>query len=244
MKFKDWFDEKLVVIDSSDVTEEMQKLKYHYILTDIGILKKLYSAYKHTGLLDLGEVHIVKGKKDKKNLYFFAVDDKYINFDSIFEFIRNMKGFDILSTLDRDDIKKCFTFIMSPIGAFKDFEDNKEYYFLLSLNPDQYVLEYIESVECPLNIKISLSNTLDGVIDEFINLVKTDSLFRYIVATNWENFAIIGFEAEEDMHLYFKNRRENSKESQMLIISKEDMERILKENSNFSSINSNNTLVN
>lgn len=232
MKFLEWFDRKLIYIDSVD---ELKELKMHYIITDINILKKVYNAYKHTGILDLEEIKIGRIDGDKKDIYYFLANDKYLNLDSVFQFIRDMKGFDISSKLDKEVIKKCFTFVMTLDGSSKDFDPNKEYYFLLSLNPDMFTLEYIKEVDLLLNKEIQSSNPtkLDDVIDTFIHIIESNPIFKYTIATNWEAFAIIGFEDEEKLSSYIEYREEHCNDNYNISMSKEDLEYLLNHTSHF-----------
>lgn len=207
MKFQDWFDRK---VEHFIDINELKRLKYHYITTDIYILKKLFNAYKHTGILDLSEIKIGIIDKEDRKFYYFIVNDEYLNLDSLFEYIRNIKGFELLDKLNRFDIENCFSFVMSADGS-KDFIPNQKYYFLLSLNPEMYELDYIKKLDKILNEKITKYNTLDGIIDELIQLIKSDETFKYIIATNWEGFGIIGYETKDELNEYINLRNSQSR---------------------------------
>lgn len=241
MKFKDWFDSKL---EPKDYTEkDIEDLCLSWSRINLDVLKKIYNAYKHTGLLDLDEVYIFKNSNLPKDYYYLAINDKVMNIEDIFSFTRQMVGNDILTKLDKEEFKKFFLFIYDKDTTYNDKD---KYFFLLSLNPNEYTTEYIETIEDLLNENITLHNTVNGVIDEVIDLVKSNNYIKNVILSIWRDFAIMGFKSQVELTNYIKNRTLLEQDNIIKVESEEELKELLRSlsNSNSNNNNGNNTLLN
>lgn len=235
MKFQDWFDSRLKEYDS---IEELQDSNMHYIVTDLFTLKKTYNAYKHTGLLNTEYVELGQIKDDENELYFFMVYDKYINFDSIFQYIKDIRGLNLVDELSKynykEALKDCFMFVMSLDGSDKELDENKEYYFYISLNPNNYNIKYINEIDnifnkCIPDYKVSIEH-IETLI---MSLLKDDKIFKYTFGTNWENVGVIAFETKEDLDYYLEHREKIFNKTN-ISISKEDLDFLIKNATHYS----------
>ena len=227
MKFKDWFDEKLITVYTE---EELKELDFHSVRCNLKCLKKLYNAYKHTGLLYVDEVHIIRISNNPKDVYYFAADDKYINFDTVIDYLFNIIGYDLLSNIDKDTVKKYFLFSYEHMN--KEFKNDEKYYFTLTLNPNRYNIHYIRDIEyiiteAMVQLDIDTYCTKEDMVDNFINLINTNEQIKNIIANVWRDFAILSFDSYSDLSSYNNMKLEDNIITRKLNISEDEMNKLL-----------------
>ena len=224
MKFKDWFNEKLITVKNK---ADLDRLYCHILRCHIDILKHTYNAYKHTGILDLKEVCVIRVKDDEKNFYYLGVDDEYLNFDSIFNYIRSAIGYEIMKDIDKEFLRKVFMFSFD--NPLQELQPDDKYYFLITINPAHYALNYVERIEDLIGPYITHYTSVSELLDEFIELMNTNDTIRYTISTIWEDFGIIAFESEENFYNYIKERSLNKELSNGISvpITKDEMRQVV-----------------
>lgn len=186
MKFQDWFDERVKVV--YDV-EELKKSNLNFIDTNIPIIKKIYNFYKNTSIIDI--LGIYKNETGTGREYLITLDGS-IDVSGVFQNIKFLTINGILKNINKE------YFINDCLMKRNVKINNNNFYCILTLNPYEYSNEYIKSVEKVLNENIDTYTNIDLLYDQFINELKTNSLFKAVLETTFLDFAIVCFKDKDE----------------------------------------------
>ena len=100
--------------------------------------------------------------------------------------------------------------------------DNK-FYFHASLNPSDYVSDYITKIEPVINKDLVRYGTVDELYNSFITLLETDKVFRASYQILSGSFGILMFNSKEDLNSYIEGRNKMHDPQVIKISSLEDL---------------------
>ena len=217
IKLIKWFKKKLVRIKTLD---ELREKVVHYAILDIPVMKKIYNLYKNTGLMDLDEIYPIY--LEENDVYFIGCDNDSLDVSSMFESIIILTySIELDMASEKDLIQFCLMFnsktgFLVPLRLQKDEEATKpymvvedfekEYYYLLSLNPYEEDIDHIHNVEIDLKRDILNSGKIMDFLHNFKDLLSNDNKFKNIITLANRNFSVLVFESEQDREHYLISR--------------------------------------
>ena len=226
MKFRDWFESHLIELDNA---ERLRDLQVSFVGTSRNIVKKVYNVLKDTGLLELDCIYVYYIPHKPAPNYYLGFTDTAVDIAGIFEIAKHLTHMEHVNKLTEKDFKNL-------IKASKEIDYNKEYYCLLTLNPNDYGAEYIKNVEKILNANISQCNSINSLYHEFKEQLQNNPIFKAIVQCSFESFGLLLFETREMYNEFLVWREEETENDPMTKIikvsSREELEDLLQTISN------------
>lgn len=198
MRFKDWLKERSIEIESYEVLADC---KVDYIGTYLDVLERVYNLYDITDFMHMEGIKIFHVNGKSKFPYYFAIDhDCVFDFDSIFDLVRNFTRYMLVDQIDRENFENML--VRPPY----DINMDNKFYFHASLNPSDYVSDYITKIEPVINKDLVRYGTVDELYNSFITLLETDKVFRASYQILSGSFGILMFNSKEDLNSYIEGR--------------------------------------
>lgn len=194
MKFKDWFDEKIIEID--DPKEYVEK--FNYVATTLDIVKKVYNLFKDTKLIDY--IDIVYDHDNHTDIfnYIIVFTNNLFDFKCVLDTVMIFNNIERIKHAKEDIGYFENTAISNPYHL--DLDD--DFYCLLTVNPNKYIPEYIIELEEYLNEGIDGHTVMMNLYNQFTTKLESDKDFANLLSTIYNDFAIVCFESEDELNEY------------------------------------------